>query len=232
MRRYDAVFLDAQGTLLQSRSPISDIYVEACRDCGGSADAAQVSPVLHQLWVEHRQSTRGRTHFDTSEEVTQGWWRLYNGAVFDRLGMSGDRERFIQQLWDNFGKTNLWQTYPEVEQVLAELKGRGYRLGVVSNWDSRLLPICDSLGITGRMEFVLASALVGVEKPDRRIFEMALQRMSLDPERAIHVGDDYEADVMGARGAGVAAVHLDRDGMGPADGPVIDSLEGLLELLP
>lgn len=232
MRRYDAVFLDAQGTLLQSRSSISDIYVEACRVCGGSAAPKEVSSILSRLWVEHRQATRGQTHFDTSEETTQEWWRQYNGAVFDRLGMEGNRERFIQLLWDGFGKTDLWQTYPEVEPVLAELKGRGYRLGIVSNWDSRLLPICESLGLTDKMEFILASALVGVEKPDRRIFEMALGRMAVEPRRAIHVGDDYVADVTGARGAGLEAVHLDRDGSGPADGLAINTLEGLLTLLP
>lgn len=232
MRTYDAVFLDAQGTLLQPRTSTAAIYAEACRSCGGTAGIAEIGHILRRLWMEFRQSAQGQTSLDTSEEITQNWWRSYNLAVFDRLGMKEGRERFVQLLWDSFGSTDSWRTFPEVEPVLAELRRRGYRLGVVSNWDSRLTPICDSLGITGHMEFVLASAVVGVEKPDRRIFEMALARMGVAADRAIHVGDDFEADVLGARGAGVAAVHLARDGAHPSDETAIDSLEGLLEMLP
>lgn len=232
MRPFNAVFLDAQGTLIQPRASTAAFYAEACRSCGGTAGMAEIVPILRQLWIEAKRSADGQIRFDTSEELTRSWWGLYNGRVFDRLGMKDGRERFVQLLWESFGCTDRWRTFPEVEPVLAELRRRGYRLGIVSNWDSRLVPICHALGITGYMEFVLASSVVGVEKPDRRIFEMALARMGVEPDRAIHVGDDFEADVLGARGAGIAAVHLNRDGAGSSDGPAIGSLEGLLEMLP
>ena len=81
------------------------------------------------------------------------------------------------------------------------------------------------------MDFILASALAGVEKPDRRIFEMALSRAGVSPERAIHVGDDYEADIMGARSTGIEAVLIDRDGRSRTGERSIRSLTELLDLL-
>jgi len=78
----------------------------------------------------------------------------------------------------------------------------------------------------------VASAAVGVEKPDRRIFDLALARAGVPAHRVVHVGDDYEADVLGAQGAGIDAIHLVRDGLLSQASLQIPTLQGLLDLLP
>lgn len=231
MRRYEAVFLDAQGTLLQAHPSVADLYLDACRRCGHDAAPAEMVAALREIWREYKRSTEGQKQYDTSEEITRQWWDDFNSRIFRRLGMQNGQGQFLSTLWEVFGHPGNWRTFPEVDEVLAELRRRGYRLGVVSNWDSRLLPICDHLGLTEQMEFVIASALVGVEKPDRRIFQMALSRIGISSDRAIHVGDDFEADVEGARGAGITAVLLDRDGTHPPERGGIPSLRGLLDIL-
>ena len=232
MHRYDAVFLDAQGTLIQPHPPTSVLYAEACRRCGQEIDPSRIARSIADLWMEHKRATDGRLRFDTSDEISRQWWTDFNTRLFHRLGMGGEPEPFVATLWELFGRPENWRTFPEVEMVTGELRRRGYRLGMVSNWDSRLLSICDSLGLTSRLDFVLASALVGAEKPDPRIFEMALARAGVAPERAIHVGDDYEADVLGAQHVGISALLLDRDGVHDGKPNRIRSLQELLDSLP
>ncbi|HEX9014489.1 MAG TPA: HAD-IA family hydrolase [Chloroflexota bacterium] len=232
MRRYDFVSLDAQGTLIRPRPSLSAIYQQVCSRFGRDVTAGEVSSCAAAIWAEHRDSPEAAI-LDTSDDITREWWARFNSKLFHRLGMTDNQEGFVQALWDVFGDPVNWELFPEVRDVLAELKGRGYRLGIVSNWDSRLLTICERLELSSQVDFVIASASAGMEKPDRRIFEIALAAASTPARRAVHIGDDYVADIVGANGAGLDAVLIDRDGRGPRhDGTTtIESLTGLLDML-
>jgi putative hydrolase of the HAD superfamily len=85
-------------------------------------------------------------------------------------------------------------------------------LAVVSNWDPTLPTLLAELGLAEFFNFILPSAEVGVEKPDRRIFRLALQRLGLKSQEVVHIGDQYEADVVGARAVGIMPILLDRKG--------------------
>ncbi len=233
MRKYDAIFLDAQGTLLKPQPSTAGIYAGVCARFGKRAGQRRVGVVLAELWAEHREHLRaqGAGRYDTSEEATRLWGADFNGRVFRRLKMEGEPEPFLEALWDVFGRPESWRLFPEVKGVVAELRRRGYRLGIVSNWDSRLLPICEGLGLASDLDFLLASAATGMEKPDPRIFEIALARAGVPASRALHVGDDYEADILGARAAGLDALLIDRDGHPPTDARTIRTLEELPEIL-
>lgn len=232
MRRYDLISLDAQGTLIRPRPSLSAIYQQVCGRFGRDVTADEITECSGAVWAEHRASPEAAI-LDTSDDITRQWWARFNTKLFHRLGMRDNLEGFVQALWDVFGDPDNWDLFPEVRGVLVELRGRGYRLGVVSNWDSRLLTICDRLDLSGMVDFVIASASAGMEKPDRRIFEMALAAASSSAPRAIHVGDDYVADVVGAKDAGLDAVLIDRDGRDTShNGTIaIRSLTGLLDLL-
>lgn len=233
MRPYDFVFLDAQGTLITAHPSVAAIYGDAFLRLGKRIDHAEIASAVRLLWAEFRRPPEeSGALYDTSDEATRAWWARFNGQLFLRLGMQDGLESFVEELWEAFGRPESYRPYPETIAVLTELRSRGYRLGMVSNWDSRLPSVCDTLGISPHMEFILASASVGVEKPDRRIFEMALASAGVPPHRAIHVGDDYDADVLGAQGAGIDVLHLDRDGSAPSAARKIQTLEGLLGLLP
>jgi len=232
-RRYDAVFLDAQGTLLKPHPSTGGIYSSACRGVGHDRPEEEVSRAIRELWIELRPIPAGpEGRYDTSDEDTRLWWQGFNTRLFHKLELREGEREFVQALWEDFARPENWRLFPEVDEVLGELRARGYLMGVVSNWDSRLLSICESLGITRQMEFILASAPAGVEKPDPRIFRMALSLAGVAPERAIHVGDDYEADVLGARGAGIRALWLARDGETAEGEAPLRSLAELLDLLP
>jgi putative hydrolase of the HAD superfamily len=111
--------------------------------------------------------------------------------------------------------------YPEVPAVLEELRGRGVALVVVSNWDISLRDVLRETGLAPLLDGVFTSAEVGSAKPDPEIFRRALDLAGVDPADALHVGDSPEADVAGARAAGVEPVLVVRD---PASRPPVPEL--------
>ena len=114
---------------------------------------------------------------------------------------------------------NLWEISPGfVMPALRTLRSDGYKLVVVSNANGTLHRLFERLGLTSMFDVILDSEVEGVEKPDRRFFELALSRSESAAATTVHVGDFYNIDVTGARGAGLHAIlvdeadlHRDRD---------------------
>ena len=130
---------------------------------------------------------------------------------------------------------SLWRVVePDTPAVLAELGERGFALGVVSNADGRIEGDLARRGLGAFFATVVDSHVVGVEKPARAIFELALARLDVPPGGAVYVGDVFGIDVCGARAAGLPGVLLDPLGRYPGtiDCPRIRGLAELLDLLP
>jgi putative hydrolase of the HAD superfamily len=122
-----------------------------------------------------------------------------------------------------------FRPYPEVPGVLARLRARGARLAVVSNWDVSLHDVLERTQLRPLVDAVVISAELGAAKPDRAIFDAALERLGAVAGDALHVGDSIEADVEGAIAAGIQAVLVARDGADVPDGVrAVASLDELL----
>ena len=127
----------------------------------------------------------------------------------------------------------LFRPYPGLHEVLDELSARGYHLHVLSN-NSSILPLqLRLIGLADRFETVSWSEEMGVEKPDERIFGLALERIGATPDEAVYVGDSHVADVWGAAAAGLTPIHADHRKRCRSDDHLrVESLFGLLDLLP
>ncbi|PIY37806.1 MAG: hypothetical protein COZ05_21925 [Armatimonadetes bacterium CG_4_10_14_3_um_filter_59_10] len=101
--------------------------------------------------------------------------------------------------------------YPDVLPTLIALDDRGLRRVVVSNWDCELTSVLGELGVVDCFDHVYTSAVCGGSKPDRRLFESALDSLDLLPSEVIHVGDRWDVDVVGAQNAGIQPVLLQRN---------------------
>ncbi len=123
--------------------------------------------------------------------------------------------------------------YDDVIPTLATLRAAGYRLGVLTNMPLEMGPLCERLGLTDYLDFVVGSNETGSEKPHAPVFLTALERMGADPCEAVHVGDQYRSDVLGARAVGMHSVLIDRGGWNGEvnDCPKIGSLAELQPLL-
>ena len=147
------------------------------------------------------------------EKIEREWWKDIVRDVFTAFGPIRNFDVFFEELYHLFASPESWRLYPGVKGILDEIKRRGKRLGIVSNWDSRLFKLCDGFGITGYFDFILASAVFGASKPGPRIFQEALDRMKIHAGEALHVGDSFEDDVRGAHALGIHTVLIDRHEM-------------------
>jgi putative hydrolase of the HAD superfamily len=152
-----------------------------------------------------------------------------------RLGIEEDAARLARRVYDEFGKPERWAVYADVLPALDRLRVLGLRLGIISNWDGRLVGLLGALGVRERVDVVLSSADVGLRKPDPRIFELACERLGVVPSEAAHVGDHHYSDILGARAVGMTPVLVDRSGrpslpVGPVPITDFDSLETVLGL--
>jgi putative hydrolase of the HAD superfamily len=160
--------------------------------------------------------------------------RIYFAEIFRQLGVPDQHfPALSKRLFARHAERNLWCLVRErTAETLDELKRRGYRLGVVSNADGRVETFLEDAGLRSHFELVIDSGTVGVEKPDPRIFRMALERMGIEPHEAVYVGDIYEIDVVGARAAGMRAILVDPlDRLGHLDCDRISALHELPERL-
>ena len=166
-------------------------------------------------------------------------WRVYNRAYARECGVAEDvLEEVVDHLLNEFSTGGVWaRVLPGTVEALGELKSAGKRLAIVSNADGQAEARLREHGICQigpgpgvEVDAVLDSEVVGVAKPDPRIFKLALERVGVPAERAVHVGDTPGADVDGALAAGVRPVLID-----PHDfhaGLDVDRVHSLAEVVP
>jgi putative hydrolase of the HAD superfamily len=205
------VLLDAGNTLLFATPPVDVRYAEAGQRHGVEVTPAQIKTVYEPLWRQFK-GQRAQTLFRTTPAKTRDFWRMFVAAIFapwrDRID---DFEAMFNELYDGFAASSAWRLVDDVEPSLDRLRRHGLRLAVVSNWDYRLNRILDERGIGTHFDAVLISADEGFEKPSTELFGRALERLSVAPQQALHVGDNLVEDVRGALDAGLHAAHLVRD---------------------
>lgn len=130
----------------------------------------------------------------------------------ERFTLARKFHRYFEDLYDLFAHPKNWRLFPDALPTLRALHSKKIKLGIISNWDSRLLVLSQRMGLTQEVEFVLASAVEGVAKPNRRLFRKALNIAKVAAGEALHVGDSLKEDYHGAEAAGIRALLLDRLG--------------------
>jgi len=203
VRRHDAVLFDAGNTL---------VFVDGrrvhtiLREHGAEVDPHEFQELEREARI-HLSRAMGEQATGDDEQV----WRDYfltlisgSGVPTARMVDAGEEIRRSHEA------RHMWTWVREgTADAIAAVRGRGYRTAVVSNADGRIEALLEDRGLAEHMEFVIDSEVVGVQKPDARIFQMAVERLSLPAERVLYVGDLYAVDVLGARGAGLEALLLD-----------------------
>lgn len=229
----DTVLFDFDGTLVFHRPDTSDVISAFCADIGQplSAEAErQGRRTRHYYFIDPliREKLAGLANGE--------FWLHFNRHMLESLNIQGDLDLLTAQLTSRFHNLEMSYHCPEPGcQILAELGARGYRLGLVTNRGSveRFHDLLDELDLRPYFDLVLASGEVGIQKPDPAIFAAALERINARAEASIYVGDNYWADVIGARRAGLTPILLDPNRLFPeADCHILEQLADLLNWLP
>lgn len=228
-----AILYDAGRTLVRPRPQAPDIWDALAQELGLELARERALPdVGHFFRVRLGQDGLGA--YDSDERARSFWAAYYTSALID-AGIDRPQRELIaagNAVYDWYQNPEQWEPYPEVLETLTLARERGLVQGVVSDWGTDLVPILHAHSVTRHLDFVVASAAVGTAKPHPEIFHYALERAALEPGETMYVGDSYVSDVLGARGAGIAPILIDREGTAPdLDCPVVSSLLQVLDLI-
>lgn len=210
MTRIEAVFFDAAGTLIAVNGSVGGIYARLAQAHGKTVAVADLEAGFGRAFAAAPPMAFPGAAAGEIPALEKQWWRDLVCQVFSPLGPFPAFDAYFEELYDFFAQPRAWRLYPDTRPALEALHARGIRLGVISNFDSRLFGLLDGLGIARFFDPTVISTRAGAAKPDTAIFSHALARHGLVPERAVHVGDSYEMDVLGARAAGLRPVLIDR----------------------
>ena len=207
-----AVFFDFYNTLVGYDPPQEVLEAGALRDFG-----IEVSPeVLRRpllianefIYGEHACLPIGKR----SKEEKLALYSQYHGIILKEAGLEASPE-LIAGILGKLLKLDLKLVlFDDVMPALTHLRGRGQILGLISNVDRDINPICQELGLSAMFGVVVTSQEAGFNKPQPKIFLAALAQAGVKPAEAIYVGDQHQVDVVGASGAGMLGILLDRHG--------------------
>ena len=222
----ETVFLDAGGVLV---NPNWDRVADALERHGVVVPAS----VLEAAEAHAKKQLDTGQAIKATNDSTRGW--LYFNLVLQHAGvtLSPATEAALKELAEYHAQHNLWESVPPaVPDALGRLRASGRRLVVVSNSNGTVSRHFARLDLAKHFDLMIDSTDVGVEKPDPRIFQLALERSGARAETTLHAGDFFHVDVVGARAAGLQAWLIDAAGLyADHDVPRVPSLAALVDRL-
>ncbi|MGQ0792479.1 MAG: HAD-IA family hydrolase [Deltaproteobacteria bacterium] len=227
-----AVFFDAADTLFYVKGGVAALYRQVAAEYGSNASPAEIKTAFGRAFASAPPLAFGGVSDAERKGLERQWWYDVVRRVFDEVGIFPQFNAYFDELFETF-RVRAWELFPETKTSLASLKARGFRLGLVSNFDSRVYDVCANLGIYGYFDSFVISSEAGFAKPSPEIFAIALERNAVSRGECVHVGDSLKFDYVGARAFGIRAYLLDRDGQYKNSDGVqrIDTLAELESLL-
>jgi len=221
---YEVVLFDAAETLFTTRGTVGEIYAEVARRYGSSSPASSIQDAFIRQFRHSGPLT-------TDNEKL--WWKEVVYRVFDDVGMVADFDRFFEEVYEQFRDGRGWRLFPETMEVLEELRRLKYKLGVISNFDSRVYSVMKSLKILSFFDSVTISSETGFAKPHPEIFRAAICAAGVPANRILFVGDNLADDVRAGAAAGLHTILIDRHGRYPSSGdvPMIQNLRQVVNQL-
>ena len=230
-----AIFFDLDGTLRHSVPSGGDVFTDYVISLGlrvNAEDRLRAMRWEHLYWAS---SADLREDLLAHSGETENFWIEYSRRRLIALGASPARAvelapKTSAHMGTEYRPASIIPD--DVRRNLPELKQAGYRMAVVSNRDHPFQELMINLGIHEFFEFSLAAGEVGVYKPEPGVFEHALKRTDLTAGETVYVGDNYFADVLGARRAGLQPVLYDPMGIFPeSDCVTIKSFDELMPVI-
>jgi len=227
-----AVFFDLYHTLVTYDPPQEVLEARALGELGIQVDPQVfLRPLVMADEFIYQEIARRSLSYRSPEERL-GLYRRYQEILLKEAGIDYD-EKLVMELLAKMQKTvmNL-ALFDDVAPALADLKGRGLTLGLISNVEQDIDELLKKLGLPAWLDIVMTSQEAGYNKPNAEIFLAALRQAGVEPAEAIYTGDQYRVDVVGAEGAGMKGILLDRSGYyEELDCPRIRSLTELVDYL-
>ncbi len=200
------VFFDAGGTLFDVAEPVGNTYSRLAQQFD-----KKVAPAILQRNFQTAFKGMPPLAFEEnlSAEALAGaeyqWWFRLVSEVFAGSGEFKNFEKFFAAAYSHYAQTKAWKLFDEVVPTLEKLQSRSIKIGIISNFDSRLPGLLEGFGLKKYFDSIHLSSRVGFAKPNPKIFQAALQDNQIIASEAVHVGDSLIEDFQAARNAGLSA---------------------------
>jgi putative hydrolase of the HAD superfamily len=223
----EMVFFDAGETILHPHPSFPELFARTCAEHGYTIEPERVRETQSRLGPHLIEiaADSGVEDASLSAEASKEFWTFLYRRLLSELGLD---ESLAGELYQVFSDSRSYKLFDDVKPALDRLEQAGYRIGLISNFEGWLEKMLVELEVGHVFEVSVISGVEGVEKPDPRIYEIALTKAAVSPANTVHVGDSVKFDVEPAKSVGMHAVLIDRAGTAGGEGcPTIMSLEEL-----
>ncbi|MGB0911248.1 MAG: HAD-IA family hydrolase, partial [Nitrospirales bacterium] len=224
------VFFDAGGTLFHVKGSVAEVYLHYAEKYGVVSTPelkASINKAFAEAFAHAPPPIFAVSQPTKLKQCERLWWFDIVHAVFYRVGMFNGFDEYFDEVFEAFAGATHWTVDPDLLPLLKDLKGQGYELGIISNFDTRLFSILAALSLRSLFDSVTISSLVQATKPSQQIFHYALNEHVVDPHEALHVGDSFNEDWKGAIDAGLHGVLLSSVESSPVHAVSIQKLHQL-----
>ena len=225
------VFFDAGETLVHPSPSFAELFSAILAREGHDRSPESVTDAARVVFHRFSEAARDQELWTTSAERSRAFWSGVYEHMLEALELPG-ADGVRDALYVEFTDPENYVLFDDVEPVLPMLRDAGFRLGIVSNFEGWLEDLLDILGIREAFPVRVISGVEGIEKPDRRIYELALERAGAEPGDSVFVGDNPEFDVDPPGALGMRTVLIDRRDRFPShEGSRISDLRQLPSVL-
>lgn len=227
------IFFDAVGTLFTVKGSVGHIYSEVLAHYGVEVDPVVLNQSFYHAFAHAPAAAFPEAPLQEVPTLERQWWRQVVVETFRNLGLEGfpGFEDYFEEVYDLFAQPQVWTLYPETLPVLEYLHRHGIPVGIISNFDTRLLAVLEGLHLNSYLQSVTSSSSVGYAKPSPVIFRRALEKHGIPAHHALHIGDSYHQDFLGAQRSGLQALWLNREVNGNPKAGEIRDLWGIRSIV-
>lgn len=230
-----AIFFDWFNTVAHYDPPREELHSQACHEFGVEVSPdALIRGLLAADKFFFKENSNSQIGNRSQEEQAEIYYR-YEVILLTEVGVKANKE-LILKIMDRAHKLFKgvrFALFDDVVPTMKTLKERNLILGLLTNATKDMISVYRELGLEPYIDVVVTSEEVGNDKPRPPIFLAALERAGVNASEAIHVGDQYQVDIVGARGVGISPILLDRHDFSPevTDCPRIRTLPEVVEHL-
>lgn len=224
------ITFDVTNTMLRVAGSVGQQYAKIGKLYNVERSVESLDSAFKKTWSEYNSKL---PNFGTHNGMSsQQWWKAIVKDCFRNTGETSEESlsHVADHLFLHFRNAESWQVTPGADETLSTLTNMGFKLGIISNTDERLVELLTRVALRHHFEFVLTSVEAKCAKPDPVIFKQALELSQVNPSQVLHVGDDYKNDYCGAKQSGMKAVLLSRGDNLPPDVDPKEIITNMMDL--